>query len=381
MRSGARASAMQFDDAGSRLYVATSCAWTMARWSTAIHWKCLCCSCADCAGSSTHAEGAAALASAMPQSMLSTLHLNGTFMGSVGACALAAALPHSRLTSLNVSGNQLGLADVEALVAVLPATQLVSLSLSGTCFDEATSDGAVRALAHVLPACRITSLNFSANNIGAHGARTIAESLPQTNLTTLRLQCLLPRARAAGPSPSLHLALTAPRVCKRADNAMGDEGIGALAAVLPYASLTELHVQRTCNPGARSCWTLLIAQLMPFLCVRRSAENQMSPAGAQALETVLPRSQLSVLAVNGAPVSMASVDWRSALVRAGCWCEAVHGAYPRPLRVLIRELLIVARSDTSQARVRSCGLARASQFVLFAMFRWIARLNYFEPTS
>lgn len=77
-------------------------------------------------------------------------------------------------------------------------------------------------------------------------------------------------------------------------------------------------------------------------------------------------------------IEHASFAWRQTQVELGWWSEAGHAAFPAPLRDIIATLLIVAQSTHAHTRARSCGLWNANRRSLYALFRWIARLNYFE---
>lgn len=52
--------------------------------------------------------------------------------------------------------------------------------------------------------------------------------------------------------------------------------------------------------------------------------------------------------------------------------------FPEPLRAIITALLIVARSQHAPTRELSRGLWGVNTRSLYALFRWIGRLNYFE---
>lgn len=77
-----------------------------------------------------------------------------------------------------------------------------------------------------------------------------------------------------------------------------------------------------------------------------------------------------------------SLAWRRTLFELGWWSETRHALFPAAIRQLITTLLIVARSKHAHTRECSLGLWDANTLSLYAMFRWIGRLNYFEsPTS
>lgn len=76
------------------------------------------------------------------------------------------------------------------------------------------------------------------------------------------------------------------------------------------------------------------------------------------------------------------MDWRRSVAQAGdVWNEERHAHFPRPVRAIIVTLLVVARTSNLRTRERSCRLAGANVLALYALFRWIARLNYFEASD
>lgn len=87
---------------------------------------------------------------------------------------------------------------------------------------------------------------------------------------------------------------------------------------------------------------------------------------------------LAGLECRAAAIHHPSFVWRRVLCQLGWWNETHHARFPAPIRGIIVALLIVARSQHVHARERSLGLWRASTSLLYAIFRWIGRLNYFE---
>lgn len=75
--------------------------------------------------------------------------------------------------------------------------------------------------------------------------------------------------------------------------------------------------------------------------------------------------------------SCESFGWRRTLRDLGGWNEQAHAHFPDPLRAIIATLLIVARSESPHTRMLSRGLSGAYTVALYALFRWIGRLNYF----
>ena len=65
------------------------------------------------------------------------------------------------------------------------------------------------------------------------------------------------------------------------------------------------------------------------------------------------------------------------LSEIGDWSEQDHARFPAPLRAIIATLLILARSESPHTRKLSHGLNGAATVTLYALFRWIGRLNYF----
>lgn len=73
-----------------------------------------------------------------------------------------------------------------------------------------------------------------------------------------------------------------------------------------------------------------------------------------------------------------AVVWRRTLRHLGDWSEQVHAGFCAPLRAIIATLLIFARSENAHTRKLSNGLNRVTTPTLYALFRWIGRLNYFS---
>ena len=69
--------------------------------------------------------------------------------------------------------------------------------------------------------------------------------------------------------------------------------------------------------------------------------------------------------------------WRRTLSEIGDWSEQDHARFPAPLRAIIATLLILARSESPHTRKLSHGLNGVTTVTLYALFRWIGRLNYF----
>ena len=69
--------------------------------------------------------------------------------------------------------------------------------------------------------------------------------------------------------------------------------------------------------------------------------------------------------------------WRRTLSSIGDWTEQDHARFPAPLRAIIATLLILARSESPHTIMLSHGLNGAATVTLYALFRWIGRLNYF----
>ena len=69
--------------------------------------------------------------------------------------------------------------------------------------------------------------------------------------------------------------------------------------------------------------------------------------------------------------------WRRTLSDIDFWNEQDHSRFPGPLRAIIATLLILARSENPHTSMRSRGLNDVNTVSLYAMFRWIGRLNYF----
>jgi hypothetical protein len=87
---------------------------------------------------------------------------------------------------------------------------------------------------------------------------------------------------------------------------------------------------------------------------------------------------LALLVCNAPAIRHPSLAWRATLAELGPWSEACHASFPAPIRGIIVALLVVARSKHAHTRMRSLGLWDARTASLYAMFRWIGRLNYFE---
>jgi len=128
-----------------------------------------------------------ALAAALRQgSALHVLDLSGNQFTAIGVSDLASALKVApQLEWLSLSANaRVGAPGAVALANALPDTGLISLHLEG-CAIGATPCG---RLADALAASKVEEINLSSNEIGDQGAWELAWRLPDcTNLTTLHL--------------------------------------------------------------------------------------------------------------------------------------------------------------------------------------------------
>lgn len=82
-----------------------------------------------------------------------------------------------------------------------------------------------------------------------------------------------------------------------------------------------------------------------------------------------------------AGIAHPSFAWRRTLFELGGWNEDRHASFPAPLRGAVVTLLILARSTHAHTRERSHGLWDVNAPSLYALFRWIGRLNYFESPT
>lgn len=104
--------------------------------------------------------------------------------------------------------------------------------------------------------------------------------------------------------------------------------------------------------------------------------NSINDEGSAAVASVLARTQL--VSVYPRDIRHPSLHWRALVRSAGAWDEASHAAYPASLRRSIVCVLVIARSDMVRMRARAHGLTRLDTHTLYALFRSIARLEYFE---
>lgn len=73
--------------------------------------------------------------------------------------------------------------------------------------------------------------------------------------------------------------------------------------------------------------------------------------------------------------------WRRTLSDLGDWSEHGHAGFPAPLRSIITTLLILARSENPHTIMLSHSLNGTATSALYALFRWIGRLNFFSQMS
>lgn len=261
-------------------------------------------------------------------------------MGPTGAQALAPALVKSPLvTVLDVSANRLGVDGARALAAVL------FVRAHGLAIDRArpklTSCACVLR-ASITERARAWSNSFSDVRTGARSCS---------------------RGACAGCAPAaaafdLALSRASCVVLEAPVNDIGSKGARLLAETIAHSRLVKLAIDN----------------------------NHIDETGFVALEPVLAQSQLRKVLVQGNFDAEAmkrvsehpAVLWRCAVDAAGdVWHESIHAAFPYEIRQLIFTLLVIARSPRDATRVRSLGLCRARQTGLHALFRALARLNYF----
>lgn len=195
-------------------------------------------------------EGAKAIAAVLPQSQLKSLNLECSNIGSEGARAIAAVIARSKLISLNLRLCQIRDDGAIAIANALPQSELTFLDVG---FNHIHQDGA-QEIALVLSQSKLTSLNLDGNLIGKEGAKAIAAGLPRSSLTSLNLQ----------------------------SNIFGDEGAKAIAAVLPLTKLTSLSLQWNSigYEGAKAIAAVTAESSLLFLFLEG---NHNSAEGAEAI--------------------------------------------------------------------------------------------------
>lgn len=132
---------------------------------------------------------------------------------------------------------------------------------------------------------------------------------------------------------------------------MEDEDVVALAQVLHTTRLTSLNV---------------------FAADR----------GRDALLASVPASRLVRLRSRNVHLHHEALVWRRAVRKAGIWHPVAHLSYPVALRLAIRTLLIIARSEHPGTRERSMLLYLSNNATLHAIFRAVASLDFWQvPAS
>jgi len=168
-------------------------------------------------------------------------------------------LGHAKGTEiLDVSGNWIGDAGVTALAEKLPDTSITTLKLGSNQIGVA----GVTALAEKLPGTSITTLHLQNNGFGDAGVTALAEKLPGTSITDLHLQ----------------------------SNQFGDGGVTALAEELPGTSITTL-----CLSGNKlitsAGWTCLLDAIEASIFSLTYLSSELSGSDAKRWKKLQRRNE------------------------------------------------------------------------------------------
>ncbi len=271
--------------------------------------------------------GAVALADAFASTGLEEIELGANRLQQRGALAFAKLLESTPLLKLGIGWNEIGDEGAEAIFKALSKSALTHLDVSG---NHLGPQGAA-ALQGMLPHSRLVELNFGANEIGDQGAESLSKALPHCGLSCIDVQ-----ENGITPLGAEKIASVL-RLCPLQrlylqKNKIGDEGLQSLALALPSSSVKFLDVRENAigDAGAvtllggatRSLLTTLyldgnqitaeaVEQFAAFLEDPRSQltllhlnKNAISDEGALSLLSVLPRSKLSSLELEGNPIDV-----------------------------------------------------------------------------
>lgn len=290
------------------------------------------------------------MTSAVCRPGLTHLELCGQCIGASGVGLVASALATSGITHLDLVCTGAGDKGVLALVNVLPQALSLRTLFIG---QNRVSCNAGQELARVLPRTRLTRLNVSYNPLGFRFVELLADALPRSVLCELNLgHC-----------------------------DVGDRGLCALASCLPHAPrLRDLKMNSNVFT-ASSIETL--AQVLPrtgLTVLSLHNEHMYVPGRDTPLQNIARQTLLAELSTHdGAPFYGTPVrEWNWTLERYPVWTENMHAARPRAMRAIIATLLVIANSDSPRTRAMSCGLNGGNVVAIRALFRWIARLKFFE---
>jgi hemoglobin-like flavoprotein/Ran GTPase-activating protein (RanGAP) involved in mRNA processing and transport/tRNA A-37 threonylcarbamoyl transferase component Bud32 len=236
----------------------------------------------DLSDNALQTAGATALAGSPALARLRVLRLRDNAIGSDGAGAIATSPALSGLRELDLSHNQIGAAGAATLALSGNVSSLQVLRLAG-------NNLGLHGLELLLSSNRfgaLETLDLSSNDIGAQGAMALASS---------------PFARRL---KALHLR----------DNALGDAGIAALLGAPHMAGVRRLDVAQN---GLTAAGARLLGGAPPELEELDLSGNAFGPAGADALETALPRLRLRWLHLGDCALGGAAVARIMAAIPAG----------------------------------------------------------------
>jgi len=212
------------------------------------------------------------------------------------ATRLARSSLLGQLSSLNLSGNDIGDKGVEALAAFGRLGGLQSLGLA---YTSMRADALRALLAARLPPLR--KLTLGCNVLRDEGARLVAKSAKLAGLRELDLgDCELTEEAASLLASSRHLAgLTMLQLGNEIEggNAIGDEGLEAIANSPNMANLMELDVgdNAITADGVRA---LLESPLIRHLYALNLSSNAIGTEGVKQLAASPHAANLHVLGLN-----------------------------------------------------------------------------------
>ena len=191
-------------------------------------------------GNQLGAADARALARTPRLASLATLNLDQNSLGDDGLHALSASRHFAALRSLSLAHNGITLAGVRALARAPDLTRLTALNLA----DNVPAEAGAAMLASSSNFSQLATLNLAHCQVGDEGVRTLAASMYLPHLVTLDLSGN--GIRGGAQWLAQQQSLGALRTLNLSDNAIDDDGAGAIAASPALARLTALDLRN--NP-------------------------------------------------------------------------------------------------------------------------------------
>ena len=228
-------------------------------------------------------EGLQLLLASSGLERLEELMLASNGFGANGVMALAASMLARRLRSLDVGDNALGDAGLAALIGAPQLTGLTTLGLAQNDLTPAgigLFDGA---------ALQVDALDLSGNSLGDDGARHLGAALGHLRVRRLAVR----RASLTGPALSTIVegGLGSIAELGASDNALGPDGIRALAQCRELAQVRRLALDRTGATGRGACELAS----SPHVTALASLSLASNAVGDEGVEEVVVRSGLAGL--------------------------------------------------------------------------------------